>query len=168
LNIEAINSQTLARTCEELLKCCGSRRWAERLAEEKPFASSDEIKKKAKLIWWSLSAADWLEAFRSHPKIGERKAAEPVTVEARKWSEQEQSGVSGTPTDILAELAELNRLYEEKFGYIFIVCASGKSTDELLTILRERLRNEPETELPIAAAEQARITDLRIEKLLNQ
>lgn len=168
LDLEAINSQTFSETCNELLKCCGSKRWAERLAAARPFASIDEVKENASSIWWSLSNDDWLEAFRSHPKIGERKAAAPVAADAHKWSEQEQSGVSGTAVDTLEALSELNQQYAKKFGYIFIVCASGKSAEQMLSLLRERLHNEPEVELPIAAAEQAKITELRIDKLINK
>lgn len=168
LDLETINSQAFSQTRDELLKCCGSRRWAEHLAAARPFANIDEVKKKASSIWWSLSNDDWLEAFRSHPKIGERKAAAPVAADAHKWSEQEQAGVSGTGVDTLEALSELNQQYAEKFGYIFIVCASGKSAEEMLLLLRERLHNEPDVELPIAAAEQAKITELRIDKLINK
>lgn len=167
IDLETLNGFQFANTCDELLKCCGSRQWAERLAAERPFASFDELKSKSESIWWSLTPDDWLEAFRSHPKIGERKTAQPVAAEARAWSEQEQSGVNETAHATLAELADLNRKYEERFGYIFIVCASGKTAAEMLSLLRQRLQNEPDQELRVAAAEQAKITELRISKLIN-
>jgi OHCU decarboxylase len=157
----------LAQARDELLKCCGSGRWAEELVQRRPFVTVDELKRHAASIWWSLPSADWLEAFRSHPKIGARQAAADLQGQAQKWSEQEQSAITTTAEDTLRLLAELNREYEAKFGYIFIVCASGKSAEEMLSILTMRLRNTPEQEIRIAAAEQAKITDLRISKLLN-
>ena len=118
-------------------------------------------------MWSTLEREDWLEAFRSHPKIGEKKAAAEVSSQSTQWSGQEQAGVQTAEQKTLDELARLNREYEEKFGFIFIVCATCKSAGEMLDILRERLRNDIETELPIAAAEQAKITELRLKKLVN-
>ena len=118
-------------------------------------------------VWRTLDQNAWLEAFRSHPKIGERKAANPVATQSRQWSAQEQRGVANASPDAVDKLARLNRAYEEKFGFIFIVCATGKSSDEILALLEQRLLNVPETELPIAAAEQAKITELRLRKLLD-
>ena len=126
----------------------------------------DDLIAAADRIWWSLDSEDWLEAFHSHPKIGETKAAAATAVEAQQWSETEQSGIRNSAQQTLFALAELNRAYEEKFGYIFIVCASGKSSEEMLTILRDRLENNADEELRIAAAEQAKITQLRLRKLL--
>ena len=133
-----------------------------------PFASTSELLDKADNIWWSLDPADWLEAFRSHPKIGEKKAAQPTSAEARTWSEQEQSGVQSAARDTMQALAEGNRAYEQAFGYIFILCATGKSSEEMLAILQERLHNERDNELRIAAQEQSRITELRLKKLLDR
>ncbi|HZE72158.1 MAG TPA: 2-oxo-4-hydroxy-4-carboxy-5-ureidoimidazoline decarboxylase [Pyrinomonadaceae bacterium] len=166
-----LNSQPPTEAQAEFLKCCGSQRWASRMTEARPFASLDELKQTAERIWWSLLAEDWLEAFRSHPQIGGTKHSagnERKESLSQEWSEQEQSGVSSASSETIKSLAELNRQYEEKFGFIFIVCATGKSSDELLLNLRKRLGNPGEKELHIAAAEQARITTLRLEKLLNQ
>lgn len=154
------------KTEEEFLKCCGSKEWAQQLVAAQPHGSLDELITAADRIWWSLDSEDWLEAFHSHPKIGEKKAAAAVTVAAQKWSEDEQSGIRDSAAQTIAALAKLNREYEEKFGYIFIVCASGKSSDEMLAILRNRLENDPDEELRIAAGEQAKITELRLRKLL--
>ena len=118
-------------------------------------------------VWRTLDRDDWLEAFRSHPKIGEKKTANPVAAQSQQWSTQEQRGVANATPDAVDKLARLNRAYEEKFGFIFIVCATGKSSDEILALLEQRLTNVPETELPIAAAEQAKITELRLRKLLD-
>ena len=132
----------------------------------RPFQSLSQLTETGDRIWWSLEPTDWLEAFHSHPKIGEKKAEAPTTVEAQQWSEDEQSGIRNSAQQTLDELADLNRAYEEKFGYIFIVCASGKSSEEMLAMLHDRLKNNAAEELRIAAAEQAKITELRLRKLL--
>ncbi len=149
------------------MKCCGSREWARRFTAERPFENLDALIADADRVWWSLEPQDWLEAFHSHPKIGEKKAAAATAVEARQWSEDEQSGIRNSAQQTLVALAELNRAYEEKFGYIFIVCASGKSSEEMLAILRGRLENNADEELRIAAAEQAKITQLRLRRLFD-
>ena len=150
----------------ELLKCCGSRAWAEAVEQTRPYASVEQLIARANEVWWKLEAADWLEAFRSHPKIGEKKAATAVAAESQQWSAQEQQGVQHGARGAIEQLSRLNRAYEEKFGFIFIVCATGKSSDEILALLETRMENDPATELPIAAAEQAKITELRLRKLL--
>jgi len=152
---------------KELLKCCGSRRWAEQMLAARPFQDIAELQDTALSIWQSLTPADWLQAFQSHPKIGEQKAAAVVSEQAQQWSGQEQAGVQSATDVTLDSLAQLNREYEAKFGYIYIVCASGKSSDELLEILKERIKNDPSEELVIAAREQAKITALRLNKLLS-
>lgn len=154
-----------ART--ELLKCCGSTRWAATLTERRPFANLDDLLAQADDVWWTLDEGDWLEAFRSHPKIGERQAAAAVATQSQEWSAQEQQGVARAGDEAVEKLARLNRVYEEKFGFIFIVCATGKSTDEILALLETRLENEPAAELRNAATEQAKITELRLRKLLG-
>ena len=151
----------------EFLKCCGSTRWASAMTAARPFGDVDELLAKADDIWCSLSAEDWLAAFRAHPKIGEKKAAATQSEEARKWSAQEQSGIRNAAADTMAALAAGNQDYEQRFGFIFIVCATGKSSEEMLAILKRRLQNDAEAEMGIAAEEQRRITRLRLEKLLN-
>jgi OHCU decarboxylase len=159
---------TLPSADAEFLKCCGSTHWAHAMIQARPFATLDDVLAEAERVWWSLNEADWLEAFRAHPKIGERKAATTQSDEAQKWSAQEQSGVAQASASTISELAERNREYEDRFGFIFIVCASGKSSEEMLAIINERIRNDAETELRAAAAEQSKITRLRLERLLNQ
>ncbi|MDQ4120279.1 MAG: 2-oxo-4-hydroxy-4-carboxy-5-ureidoimidazoline decarboxylase [Acidobacteriota bacterium] len=154
-----------ARTA--FLSCCGSRRWAERMTEARPFAGMDELINRAKEIWQNLEPEDWLEAFAAHPKIGARKAASQQSEQSAQWSQNEQSGVLGAENAVLSELAEANRLYEEKFGYIFIVCATGKTAEEMLALCQERLKNESLTELQTAAEEQRKITEIRLKKLLE-
>jgi OHCU decarboxylase len=151
----------------ELLKCCGSKSWASRMINDRPFTDLANVLAKADLIWSSLAPDDWLEAFRSHPKIGEKKAEQAQSSVAKAWSEQEQSGTRDSATKTMAALAEGNREYAERFGFIFIVCASGKSAEEMLAILQSRLHNQPQDELKIAAEEQRKITQLRLRKLIG-
>ena len=167
MGLSRLNSLPAVDAAAELLKCCGSTRWASLVAARRPFADAEELKRAADEVWWGLGREDWLEAFRSHPKIGERKAAAEVSAESRDWSEKEQAGAGSASSDTLAALAGANREYEERFGHIFIVCATGKSAEEMLALLRARLGNDAEDELRVAAEEQRRITHLRIEKLLN-
>jgi OHCU decarboxylase len=162
-----LNSLPAAEAETELLQCCGSQRWAHQMAEARPFTSLDTLLASADEIWWSLDRNDWLEAFRSHPKIGEKKAADPVSTQAHQWSGQEQSGVATASLETVDSLATLNRAYEEKFGFIFIICATGKTSGEMLSALRERIEHDAADELPIAAAEQSKITVLRLKKLLT-
>ena len=138
------------------------------MAAECPFANANQLMTIADRVWWSLEPDDWLEAFASHPKIGEKKAAGATAAESEAWATQEQSGARDAAEETVRSLAQLNRQYEDKFGYIFIVCATGKSSEEMLTILRERLPNDAENELRIAAREQARITKLRLGKVIHQ
>jgi 2-oxo-4-hydroxy-4-carboxy-5-ureidoimidazoline decarboxylase len=161
------NALPTEEAAQELLKCCGSTRWGQRMTQHRPFETIEELTRTANEVWASLDQADWLEAFHSHPKIGEKKAAEPVSKQSQQWSGQEQAGVRDADQEMIDLLAQLNREYEEKFGFIFIVCATGKSAAEMLAILRERLRNAIDAELGIAAAEQAKITELRLKKLVN-
>jgi OHCU decarboxylase len=151
----------------EFLKCCGCTTWAQQMVTSRPFESSDELTAKAAAIWWSLTPGDWLEAFRSHPKIGGAKAAKEVSAQSQAWSGQEQAGVQNAAKHVADALDKLNRDYEAKFGYIFIVCATGKSSQEMLAILVERLKNDSKEELPIAAGQQAKITELRLRKLVR-
>ena len=166
-SVDSLNGLPTDEASKEFLKCCGSTRWARTMVERRPYSTIEELTRTANEVWWSLDQPDWLEAFGSHPKIGEKKAAEPVSTQSQQWSGQEQAGVSNANQETTDSLARLNREYESKFGFIFIVCATGKSAGEMLAILRERLTNEIETELPIAAAEQAKITELRLKKLVH-
>jgi OHCU decarboxylase len=167
-NLNHFNALPFAEAEKELLNCCGSREWASKLAKQRPFASTAKLIENADRIWFSLQPDDWLEAFRSHPKIGEKKSQQATSTEATKWSEQEQSGVRDASQTTASLLAQLNDEYEKKFGFIFIVCATGKSSEEMLALLRARMNNSPDRELLIAAREQAKISQLRITKLLNQ
>ena len=162
-----LNLLTDDEATKELLQCCGSKRWASATATGRPYETLELVLASSDDIWWQLDRNDWLEAFRSHPKIGEQKAADEVSAQEQQWSGQEQSGIDEASHQTVSSLAELNAAYEQKFGYIFIICATGKTSDEMLAALRERLEHDPETELPIAAEEQIQITELRLKKLLT-
>jgi OHCU decarboxylase len=162
--VERFNALPRKEAEESLLACCGSREWAKKMAAARPFASGDELTETADRVWRGLSKADWLEAFSAHPKIGSPAAAGHG--KARAWSRDEQSGAGGASRETLESLAATNREYEERFGHIFIVCATGRTAGEMLALLRTRLGNDPESELSLAAEEQRKITRLRLEKLL--
>lgn len=151
----------------ELLKCCGSARWAREVAALRPFWDVTQAVVIGHRVWSELPEEDWLEAFRAHPKIGESKAEKEVTEEERRWSEGEQARARESSPDTLAELAAANREYEEKFGFIFIICAQGRTAGEILSALRGRMKNERGAELRAAADEQWSITELRLRKFFD-
>jgi OHCU decarboxylase len=155
------------RAEEELQKCCSSAAWARGTARRRPFASFDRLLQAASEIWWQLDPADWMEAFRAHPPIGHSQSTAHTSAQAQAWSALEQSGMSRAGVGVTMNLEEANREYLEKFGYIFIVCATGKTAEEMLAILRSRLPNTPEQEIRVAAEEQNEITRLRLERLLT-
>ena len=148
-----------------LATCCGTTRWVEAMLERRPFGSRDELLVAARDEWFALTPDDWREAFSHHPKIGDRESLRPRFGTTAHLSEREQSGVAGVSDDVVAALADGNRAYEEKFGYIFIVCARGKSAAEMLALLLARLRHDAEAEIRVAAEEQEKITQLRLERL---
>ncbi|HET9479476.1 MAG TPA: 2-oxo-4-hydroxy-4-carboxy-5-ureidoimidazoline decarboxylase [Pyrinomonadaceae bacterium] len=163
-----LNELTPDEARTELLKCCGAKRWAEAVENQRPYKTVDQLIGRANDVWWSLEQTDWLEAFRSHPKIGENKAAGAVSAQSQHWSAQEQQGVRHAAQQVIEKLARLNHEYEKKFGFIFIVCATDKSSDEILSLLEQRLPNDAATELRNAASEQAKITELRLRKLIER
>lgn len=148
-----------------LQSCCGAAAWVDRMMARRPFGSREALVDAARDEWFALGRSDWLEAFRHHPKIGDRDSLRQRFARTAHLSECEQAGVDGASEDVLEALAEGNREYERRFGYIFIVCASGKPADEMLALLQRRLPNSPEVEIRVAAEEQARITELRLMKL---
>src|SRR5213080_4290551 len=156
--LETLNSLSPEQANAEFLKCCGSRRWACAMNNARPFATIAQLLVTADDVWSSLSNEDWLEAFRAHPKIGEKKASTAQSEQAQKWSAQEQAETQEAAAEIKAALAEGNRSYLERFGFIFIICASGKSAEEMLASLRSRMQNDRETELRNAAEQQRLIT----------
>lgn len=150
----------------ELMRCCGSSRWADAMVRARPFRDAGHVHSEAEWLWEQTGPEDWDEAFQHHPRIGDGAALRARFASTATWSSQEQGGVRGASDEVLSALAEGNREYEKKFGFIFLVCATGKSAEEMLVLLRARMENEPDEELRIAAAEQAKITRIRLEKLL--
>ena len=166
MTLEELNKISQPQLKEELLKCCGSSTWVKMMMAYFPADSMEGLLEQAEEIWYECSEDDWKEAFAHHPKIGDVESLTKKFASTAQWASGEQSGVNTAATGTITALAEGNRLYEEKFGYIFIVCATGKSADEMLTLLRDRLTNDPEKEIKIAAAEQNKITKLRLQKLI--
>ena len=158
MTMEELNWLDEEALSEALRSCCGSLAWVAGMMELFPVGSATGLYAAASLVWRECTEEDWREAFGSHPRIGER-----VTGVAAA----EQAGTSGAGAELLEKLAEGNREYVERFGYIFIVCATGKSAAEMLGLLRERLGNAPEEEILVAVGEQEKITRIRLEKLLS-
>ena len=146
-----------------LLDCCGATRWTRQVAAQRPFDTVHAIYAAADAAWQKMERADILEAFSHHPQIGQKAASGSES--HRRWSEGEQTGAQIAAEDVKARLALGNRAYFQKFGYIFIVCATGKTADEMLALLEQRLQNDAARELPIAAEQQRLILRLRLEKL---
>jgi 2-oxo-4-hydroxy-4-carboxy-5-ureidoimidazoline decarboxylase len=157
-----LDAATPAEARDVLARCCGSARWVERMLTRRPFGTLDALLRAAREEWFALSEPEWREAFSHHPMIGDREALRARFARTRDLSSREQAGVDHAPDDVLDALAKANREYFEKFGYIFIVCASGLSADEMLARLQTRLDNDPETEIRLAAGEHAKITGLRL------
>ena len=147
--------------------CCGSTAWVTGMVVRRPFGTLGVMVQAADALWWTLGPDDWREAFDHHPRIGERAAAVEQSAQAREWSSDEQSAAAVAAEDVRQALVEGNREYERRFGHIYLVCATGKSAEEMLSILWSRLRNDPDTELRVAAGEQAKITRLRLQKMFG-
>lgn len=166
-SIDEINSLSSEKLGQTLTGCCGSHRWCETIASMRPFADSADLHAKADAAFEQLGDADWLDSFACHPQIGDLESLKMKFAGNDRWSSGEQSGISAADEQTLVELAEGNQKYADRFGYIFIVCASGKTAGEMLELLRARLDHAPEKELSIAAEQQRQITHLRIDKLLS-
>jgi 2-oxo-4-hydroxy-4-carboxy-5-ureidoimidazoline decarboxylase len=158
----AIDRVPLADASRMLQACCGSSAWVERMLARRPFGSRETLFAAAREEWTGLTADDWREAFAHHPRIGDRESLAKRFPATHHLSAREQAGVAGAGHDVLDSLATDNERYLRKFGYIFIVCATGLTADDMLTMLRARLGNLPEIEIQIAAEEQMKITELRL------
>ena len=168
--LERINQATTSEAESMFEDCCGSGTWASMMTMMRPFASEDELIRIAVAVWNDrqiLQTEDWLEAFAAHPKIGEEKSAPTQQARAAEWSAGEQAGMNSAEASVKQDLADANRQYFEKFGFIFIVCATGKSAGEMLELCRARIGNDRETEIANAAAEQEKITEIRLRKLIG-
>ena len=165
--LSALDGLEAAAAGEALARCCGSSRWIDAMIRARPFLTESGLHTAAARAFAGLERADWLEAFAHHPRIGDRAALEARFAATRSWSASEQAAVDHAGPDVLDALAAANRAYESRFGYVFLICATGKTPDEMLASAETRLHHDPEEELRVAAAEQRRITELRLSKLLE-
>jgi OHCU decarboxylase len=160
IRLAALNDCAPETAFFQFRRCCGSSKWAEQMVKVRPFTSLENIERWADHVWAVCSTQDQLEAFAAHPRIGEQCDS--------PWSRQEQSGSSALTRAVSQEVAGANKRYEDRFGYLFIICAAGKSMTDMLAILKERLDNDPREEIHIAAEQQRQITRLRLRKLMSQ
>jgi 2-oxo-4-hydroxy-4-carboxy-5-ureidoimidazoline decarboxylase len=165
--LDAWNRADEADARDAMIACCGAKRWAAAMAASRPLASIAALSEAADREWEKMEESDWLEAFACHPRIGARNAVH-ATVQSVAWSRQEQSSVATAQARVQAELADNNALYEQRFGFTYIICATGKSAEEMLTTLKRRLASDRETELREAAKQQRQIFQIRLGKWLAQ
>ena len=163
MTLSIFNNLDKETAAKKLFSCCGSRKWVSFMMEAFPFQSGKTMVEKATTAWFNeCGKEDWLESFTHHPKIGDKKSL------FEKFAGKEQASVASAPEEIIEALAKANKEYEKKFGFIFIVFATGKSAIEMLQLLNDRLKNDMETELNIAMAEQHKITLLRFKKIIDK
>ena len=160
------NSLTSQQAAAEILPCCGSTAWAEKMAAKRPITDEAALLAACDQACANLSEADWLEAFRGHPRIGETKTPQANSPRSAAWSREEQRSVDSQNRANMMALAESNRAYEQRFGRTFIICATGKSVLEILENLRQRLHNDDTTEFRIASGQLRQIAHLRLKKWL--
>jgi OHCU decarboxylase len=163
--LDAWNKADEATALDSMIACCGAKRWAAAMVALRPISSVMELSEAADRVWSTMNEADWMEAFACHPRIGERKAAHAMA-KSEAWSRQEQSSATHAEEKVLAEIARANARYEELYGFTYIVCATGKTAEEMLAILNRRLASNRESELREAAAQQRQITQIRLGKWL--
>jgi 2-oxo-4-hydroxy-4-carboxy-5-ureidoimidazoline decarboxylase len=166
MTLHDLNTLPVQRLKEELFKCCGSGAWVDKMVPFFPAEDLVEVLEDAEEQWYKCSHEDWKEAFAHHPKIGDKESLKKKFASTADWASSEQGGVDLASSQTITALSRANEEYEKKFGYIFIVCATGKSAEEMLGMLQTRLLNSPEDEIEIAADEQNKITKLRLEKLV--
>lgn len=166
--LSSFNQLPIETATKELFKCCGSTTWVNKLMANFPYENEAALFEQANDIWYNgVNQADYLEAFTHHPKIGDVESLKKKFASTSDWAGAEQSGVNSAKEQTIIELAAYNEKYYQKFGYIFIVCATGKSASEMLHLLKERVKHQPEEELAIAAGEQHKITLIRLRKLFQ-
>jgi 2-oxo-4-hydroxy-4-carboxy-5-ureidoimidazoline decarboxylase len=166
MTINEFNKLNPEKARELLFSCCGSTAWVNEMLARRPFENAENLMNAAGACWENRSETDFLEAFSHHPKIGDISSLREKFASTAHFASGEQGSVASASEEILQGLARGNADYEQKFGFIFIVCATGKSASEMLELLEKRLPNSREEELLIAAGEQAKITRIRLEKLL--
>ena len=168
MTLKEFNAQDKAVVSDALFTCCSSEKWTGLLLKEFPFSSEESLIRSAGTIWYNdCDPADWEEAFAHHPKIGDVKGLAEKFGSTSHFASVEQAGVASASEGVIGELASGNKAYEEKFGFVFLVCATGKTAEEMLRLLQDRLENEKHEELSIAMGEQHKITLIRLKKLLQ-
>ena len=166
MTLDALNRLSEADAAAAFTQCCAAQRWVERMVIDRPFESLAEMLEISDRIWEECDVEDYMEAFEGHPRIGDVESLAKKYANTKGWAGGEQKGVEGADRDVIERLAKGNADYEERFGHIFIVCATGKTAAEMLALLEARMDNDPEHELQVAAGEQNRITRIRLKKLL--
>jgi len=166
MTLDQLNRLSEADATAAFTQCCSAQRWVERMVIDRPFESLAEMLEISDRIWEECDVDDYLEAFQGHPRIGDVDSLAKKYANTKGWAGGEQKGVEGAEREVLERLAQGNADYEEKFGHIFIVCATGKSAAEMLALLEARMNNDPEHEISVAAEEQNKITRIRLKKLL--
>lgn len=167
MNLNSLNQLSPKEATEELVRCCGASRWVDQMVRRRPFRSTEQIYQIAEEIWNELDTEDWLEAFSHHPRIGDVEALKSRFASTQNWASDEQKGALGVSEAVLSELALENKAYEKKFGFIFLICATGKKAEEMLDALKVRMMNPPSMEIQVASQEQSKIMKLRLRKLLE-
>jgi 2-oxo-4-hydroxy-4-carboxy-5-ureidoimidazoline decarboxylase len=165
LGLQRLNALSQSDAIEQFRRCCGTVSWCRDMANARPYPSIEAIHEAADRVMDGMSDDEWREAFACHPRIGDIQSLRMKYVGNREWSKAEQAGVGVADETTLRELAEGNAEYVQKFGFIFIVCATGKSASEMLAVMQSRLQSTIESELKVAAGEQRKITHLRIDKM---
>lgn len=166
--VAVLNKLALDMLYSELYRCCGSSTWVSSMVKSMPFQSVMHLRACAEYHWYNCSESDWMEAFSNHPRIGDVNALkEKFAKNPNAWEGGEQSGADDASVTTIQLLKDGNDAYDAKFGFLFLVCASGKTAEEMLVLLTERMNNEKESEVLIAAGEQNKITHLRLGKLLT-
>ena len=166
LSLVLWNEADSSSALDAMIACCGARRWVAAMIANRPIGDEAELHNAADRAWGEMKEADWLESFACHPRIGERKKSH-LSSQSSSWSQQEQASVDFAPETTLIRFGELNAQYEDKFGFTYIVCATGKSPEEMLLILNRRLAGDRESELREAAEQQRQIMHIRLGKWLE-
>lgn len=166
MSLSALNKASLAQATHQFMQCCTSTLWVSAMVASRPYADNTSVTKQADIAWQGLAEADYCEAFDGHPQIGNVDTLRAKYANTKALASGEQSAVNEASEQVLLDLAKGNADYLDKFGFIFIVCATGKSAEQMLALLKARLPNDKATELANAAEEQRKIFHLRLEKLL--
>lgn len=159
-SVSQMNQLPPADALNCFLRCCGSVNWAKQMVARRPFANISDLMQEAGQVWRELGPSDWKQAFAKHPSIGGQTDSQ--------WSKDEQAGVAGLADFAISEMSELNEKYFQKFGFVFLICATGKTGEEVLVELKKRIKNTPEQEIAAASREQQKIMRLRLEKLCKE